>query len=166
MDCPPLVGWREAFLQLEKVIAANRARKCVVFIDEMPWMDTPRSGFVSALEHFWNGWACARSNLVLIVCGSSASWIVKKIFRDHGGLHNRVTDQIRAVTTDGDAGWTVDEVNNLDVEHIDGDSGWKQYSVKVRGDGFTTAEEFVIGTDPTDPESKFTARLVEADELV
>ena len=93
-DCPALVGWREAFLQLEKVIAANRARKCVVFIDEMPWMDTPRSGFVSALEHFWNGWACARSNLVLIVCGSSASWIVKKIFRDHGGIHNRVTDQI------------------------------------------------------------------------
>ena len=57
-------------------------------------MDTPKSGFVSALENFWNGWASARKDVLLIVCGSATSWIIKKILRDRGGLHNRVTVEI------------------------------------------------------------------------
>ena len=65
-----------------------------MFIDEMPWLDTPRSNFVSALEGFWNGWASARKDILLIVCGSAASWISKKLFRNRGGLHNRVTCRI------------------------------------------------------------------------
>jgi hypothetical protein len=66
----------------------------VVFFDELPWLDTKGSRFVPALEHFWNGWAAARDDIMLIVCGSAASWIVKKLFRNRGGLHNRITRRI------------------------------------------------------------------------
>lgn len=60
----------------------------------MPWLDTPRSKFTNALESFWNGWASGRSDILLIVCGSATSWIVSKLFNNHGGLHNRVTHRI------------------------------------------------------------------------
>ncbi len=57
-------------------------------------MDTQRSGFIPALENFWNGWASARKDVVLIVCGSATSWIIKKILKNKGGLHNRVNTKI------------------------------------------------------------------------
>ena len=48
--------WLDAFeLLICYLTKLNIARK-VVFLDELPWMDTPNSGFLSALEHFWNGW--------------------------------------------------------------------------------------------------------------
>jgi hypothetical protein len=87
-------NWEEAFDGLKKVVAASREMKKVVFIDEMPWMDTPRSHCLSALESFWNEWASARKDVLLIVCGSAASWMVKNLFRNRGGLHNRVTARI------------------------------------------------------------------------
>ena len=86
--------WYDAFDLLSEVIAADTSRKKVVFLDELPWMDTAKSGFVSALEHFWNGWASARDDIVLVVCGSATSWIINKVLNDHGGLHNRVTKRI------------------------------------------------------------------------
>ena len=86
--------WLEAFEALKDVINRSADEKKVVFIDEMPWMDTPKSGFVSALEHFWNGWASARKDVLLIVCGSATSWVITKILRNRGGLHNRVTVEI------------------------------------------------------------------------
>jgi hypothetical protein len=72
----------------------KKKRKKVVFIDEMPWMDTHKSGFVSALEWFWNSFASAQKDIVLIICGSASSWIINKVINNHGGLHNRVTKQI------------------------------------------------------------------------
>ena len=89
-------SWMEAFGMLEEVLSEKPERKKVVFLDELSWMDTPRSNFVSALEHFWNSWATARreKDIVLVVCGSSSSWITKKIFRNRGGLHNRLTERI------------------------------------------------------------------------
>jgi len=84
-------NWEEAFDALKALLLASEERRKVVFIDEMPWMDTPRSGFLSALDSFWNGWASARRDVLLIVCGSAASWMVKNLFRNRGGLHNRVT---------------------------------------------------------------------------
>ena len=57
-------------------------------------MDAPRSSFLTALEHFWNGWASARKDILLIICGSSTSWIINKIINNHGGLHNRLTYRI------------------------------------------------------------------------
>lgn len=93
-NCPAIKSWREAFLALEKVIEkCGKARK-VVFLDELPWMDTRKSKFVPALEHFWNGYASARKDVLLIVCGSATSWMMNKLIKNHGGLHNRVTDRI------------------------------------------------------------------------
>lgn len=89
-----LSDWDSAFDALKRLIRASAMVRKVVFIDEMPWLDTPRSGFVSALESFWNGWAAGRGDVVLIVCGSAASWIVKNLFQNKGGLHNRVTCRI------------------------------------------------------------------------
>lgn len=88
--------WFEAFHLLGEVLEEIKGRKKVVFLDELSWMDTPKSNFVTALEHFWNSWATARreKDIVLIVCGSSTSWITKKIFRNRGGLHNRLTERI------------------------------------------------------------------------
>ncbi len=79
---------------LKELVRQSSAKKKVIFIDEMPWMDTPRSKFVTALEFFWNGWAAMRDDVLLIICGSATSWIINKIFRNHGGLHNRVNYQI------------------------------------------------------------------------
>lgn len=87
--------WFEAFRLLEQLIAASRSRRKVIFIDELPWMDARNSKFVSALEHFWNGWASARKDIMLIICGSASSWIINKIFRNRGGLYNRVTCKLR-----------------------------------------------------------------------
>ena len=61
----------------------------------MPWLDTPRSGFISAFEHFWNSWANKRDDILLIVCGSAISWMLSKIINNKGGLHNRVTRKMR-----------------------------------------------------------------------
>lgn len=92
--CPRLSNWIDAFDELKQVIRNSRQRRKIVFIDEMPWMDTPKSGFVPALEHFWNGWASARKDVMLIICGSATSWIIDKVLRNKGGLHGRVTEQI------------------------------------------------------------------------
>ncbi|MBR4862531.1 MAG: ATP-binding protein, partial [Firmicutes bacterium] len=67
----------------------------VIFLDELPWMDTPRSGFMTAFEGFWNTWGCHREHLMVIVCGSANSWILDKLINSHGGLYNRVTYEIK-----------------------------------------------------------------------
>ena len=70
--------WFEAFHMLETVLEQSPEKKKVIFLDELPWMDTPKSQLISALEHFWNGWANMRNDIVLIICGSATSWIIKK----------------------------------------------------------------------------------------
>ncbi len=92
---PAVDTWFDAFEQLRHLIENNSKKgKKVIFLDELPWMDTHRSGFVTALEHFWNGWASSRPDILLIVCGSSTSWMINKIIKNHGGLHNRITRQM------------------------------------------------------------------------
>lgn len=87
--------WFEAFDALRDILESrDTAERLVVFIDEMPWMDTPRSNFVPALEHFWNGWGAGRANLMLIACGSATSWLCDKVINSKGGLYNRVTAEI------------------------------------------------------------------------
>ena len=91
---PP--DWMEAFFQLQDYLRTlNDKEHIVIFIDELPWFDTPRSRFLKAFELFWNGWASKQDNLKLIVCGSSTSWMTNKLIGNRGGLHNRVTRQIR-----------------------------------------------------------------------
>ncbi|MDR2620726.1 MAG: ATP-binding protein [Propionibacteriaceae bacterium] len=86
--------WFAAFRTLRELIELSPQAKNVVFLDELPWMDTRRSEFVSALESFWNGWASGRSDVLLVVCGSATSWLVGNLFHNTGGLHNRVTRRI------------------------------------------------------------------------
>ena len=88
-------NWFDAFDLLEEQIAYDRSLdKKVIFLDELPWLDTPKSGFLSALEHFWNAFAARRSDILLVVCGSAASWMLKNLVENYGGLHNRVTETI------------------------------------------------------------------------
>ncbi len=93
-DTKELTDWGDAFNELKRFITNLPAGKKVVFIDELPWMDAPRSGFLSELESFWNGWASARRDIVFVVCGSSTSWMIKKIIKNKGGLHNRLNHRI------------------------------------------------------------------------
>ncbi len=89
-------SWLEAFFMLEKLLESkDHGDRQVVFLDELPWMDTPQSGFVTAFEGFWNTWACHRSNLMVVVCGSANSWILDKLINNHGGLYNRVTYEMK-----------------------------------------------------------------------
>ncbi len=84
--------WSTAFQYLRDYLEDQRdGDKCVVFFDEMPWMDTFKSGFLPAFEYFWNSWGNARKNLIFIVCGSSTSWMTDKLEKNKGGLFNRHT---------------------------------------------------------------------------
>jgi len=89
-------SWLKAFdilkSYLEKI---SHDHKKVVFIDELPWLAAPKSGFLSALEDFWNSWANKRTDIILVVCGSAASWMISNVIRNKGGLHNRITKRIR-----------------------------------------------------------------------
>lgn len=88
--------WFEAFDQLQEYLSTlNDKERLILFIDELPWLDTPKSGFLRALEVFWNSWASSRPGLKLITCGSATTWMTNKLLGDKGGLHNRVTRPIR-----------------------------------------------------------------------
>lgn len=91
-------NWIEAFEKLKELIRISTERKKIIFIDELSWMDTPKSDFIKALEHFWNGWASARTDVVLIVCTSATSWMLSNIIHNKGGLYNRLTEQIHLQT--------------------------------------------------------------------
>ncbi|HVZ57018.1 MAG TPA: hypothetical protein VG870_10205, partial [Chitinophagaceae bacterium] len=67
----------------------------VVFLDEFPWLDSRKSGFLHAFEHFWNTWASRQPHIIVVICGSSASWMIRKIVNSKGGLHHRITQKIR-----------------------------------------------------------------------
>jgi len=94
-DFPLAKDWRSAFRQLRQLLQRSTVPgKKVVFIDELPWFDTQKSGFLSALELFWNGWADSRADILLIVCGSASSWMLNELIRSHGGLYGRVTQSL------------------------------------------------------------------------
>ena len=96
---PAAKSWSEAFenliLLVEQSIRKEKERtKKVIFLDEISWMATMHSDFLSSLDYFWNRWASSRKDILLIICGSAASWIIDNIANDKGGLHNRLTRQI------------------------------------------------------------------------
>ena len=94
----PPSDWFEAFRQLAEFLEQlPLENKKVIFLDELPWLDTQNSKFLSGLEHFWNSWASAREDIVLIVCGSAAAWMLNQIIKNRGGLHNRITDRIKLI---------------------------------------------------------------------
>lgn len=90
--------WFEAFSLLRKLLDQRRKgsnKKQVVFLDELPWLDTSKSNFISALEFFWNNYGSGNDKLLLIVCGSASSWILDNLIHNIGGLYNRITCQIK-----------------------------------------------------------------------
>jgi len=94
-DLAPAKNWTEVFRNIHSLIEKSGKReKKVIFFDEVPWMCTPKSGFLSALDHFWNRYISMRRDVLLIICGSAASWIINNIVNNKGGLHNRLTGHI------------------------------------------------------------------------
>lgn len=88
--------WFSAFQLLEKLLDGKRSKKKkVIFIDEFPWIATARSKFLMAFEHFWNTYCTKRNDLVVVVCGSAASFMVNRIIKNKGGLHNRLSQVVR-----------------------------------------------------------------------
>jgi len=94
-ELPIPKNWFEAFQQLIEYLENSTAERKLVFLDELPWFDTAKSDFMPSLEHFWNSWASYRSDVILVVCGSAASWMINELINHKGGLHNRLTARIR-----------------------------------------------------------------------
>lgn len=86
--------WFEAFEQLRDYLSKVKKDRIIVLLDELPWMDTPRSNFIQAFSYFWNSWGCTADNLKLFVCGSATTWMLSKLIGDKGGLHGRVNRQL------------------------------------------------------------------------
>ena len=92
--CPK--NWMEAIYMLEALLEKlDDGERQVVFIDELPWLDTDGAKIIMAIDAFWNGWAASRDNVMLIVCGSAALWMLKNVVKEKGGLFNRLTDDMK-----------------------------------------------------------------------
>lgn len=88
--------WIQAFRMLIHLLEKKPTDvKQVIFLDEFPWLDTPKSNFLAAFDHFWNSWASKHAHLVVVICGSAASWMIQNVVRNKGGLHNRITRRMR-----------------------------------------------------------------------
>jgi AAA+ ATPase superfamily predicted ATPase len=89
-------NWAEALNLLHEAIEkVEKGKKIILFFDEVPWLASPRSKFLNALEHFWNRYISRNKNVILIICGSSASWVIRNVINNKGGLHGRLTRKIR-----------------------------------------------------------------------
>lgn len=87
-------SWDNAFKLLDQQIKLNPTSKIVVFLDELPWLATRKSDLLKTIDSYWNQYWSHLKNIVVVLCGSSASWMIKNIIYNKGGLHNRVTCEI------------------------------------------------------------------------
>jgi uncharacterized protein len=88
-------SWLQAFNQLQAILEPKlRRNRCVIFLDEFPWAHSARSGFLGAFEHFWNSWCTKQKNLVVVICGSAAAWMIRNVVNNRGGLHGRIRQNI------------------------------------------------------------------------
>ena len=112
--------WREAFNELITIIENNTSDRKVIFIDEMPWLETEDSFFLTAFEHFWNNYGSTRNDILLIVCGSASSWITNKLINGKGGLYDRVNCEIK-----------LEPLSLLECEKLCEASGirWRRYQI-------------------------------------
>jgi len=100
-DFKPPKNWFEAFAQLRKALGEVRGTdRIILFFDELPWLANARSGFLQDLDHFWNRYMSEDNRIILVVCGSAASWMIRKIVRNKGGLYGRLTAQMRLLPFD------------------------------------------------------------------
>lgn len=93
-EFPLAKDWFSAFEQLRQYLSSLNKKRLILFFDELPWMETPKSGFMQAFSYFWNTWASTRKGLKLFVCGSSTTWMLDKLIGDKGGLYGRVTHTV------------------------------------------------------------------------
>ena len=85
-------NWQQVFVQLKSYLKLlPKKKKQIIFLDELPWISTNKSGFLQMLAHLWNDYLSKETHFILVVCGSATSWITQKIINDKGGLHNRIT---------------------------------------------------------------------------
>ncbi len=95
LSLKPPSSWMEAFEMLNKLLERfDRNKKIVLFLDEVPWLSTKRSRFLQALDYYWNRFWSHDLRFKLVICGSAASWIIRNVIRNRGGLYNRVTRQM------------------------------------------------------------------------
>jgi uncharacterized protein len=88
--------WSDAFhILFQEVKKLNKCKKFILFLDELPWLATPKSGLLAAIDYFWNHSFSRLPFAFLVICGSAAHWIIKKVVNDKGGLHGRLSAQIR-----------------------------------------------------------------------
>lgn len=87
-------NWRDVFELINDAVEKQEMAKIILFFDELPWMATPKSKLLETLDYYWNQYWSRNPKIKLIICGSSASWIINKIINNKGGLHNRVTEKI------------------------------------------------------------------------
>jgi uncharacterized protein len=88
-------NWQEVFVLFKNYLKKlSKKKKQVIFLDELPWMSTNKSGFLQMLAHLWNDYLSKEKHFILVICGSATSWITQKVINDKGGLHNRITDTI------------------------------------------------------------------------
>ena len=105
-------SWIEAFHQLGNYLDTLKSKKKkVVFIDEFPWLDTRKSNFLPAFDNFWNNYASKRNDIVVVICGSAASYMIQNIIKNKGGLHNRLTQIIKL------APFNLDETEQLLIQN-------------------------------------------------
>ncbi len=91
----PPSDWDDAFDRLQIATARiEQQQKVIIFLDELPWLASPRSGFMPALEYTWNRHFSERANVILIVCGSAAAWMIKHVVQNKAGLYGRITQSI------------------------------------------------------------------------
>jgi uncharacterized protein len=89
-------SWEKAFRQLTDLIAKQaKNKKIIVFLDELPWLVTPRSRLMQTLDYYWNRHWSHNNNIKLIVCGSAATWMLSHLINEEGGLYNRVSRVIK-----------------------------------------------------------------------
>ena len=84
--------WKEAFnLLIAAIKKESKSKKIVLFFDELPWLATKRSKMLQTLDYAWNTELSSLPNVKVILCGSSASWMLDHLINAKGGLHNRLT---------------------------------------------------------------------------
>ncbi len=88
--------WMAAMQQLYTQVAAIPVtQKVILFFDELPWLATPKSNFLTTLEYYWNRYFSRMPNMILVVCGSAASWMIDNIISNKGALYGRVTHKVK-----------------------------------------------------------------------
>ena len=93
LDSVRFANWEQVFTYLtEKIIKRKTKVKKILFLDELPWMAAGRIRLVSLLKYYWdNHWK--GKHVMLILCGSVASFMVKKVLNSNA-LYGRTTIEI------------------------------------------------------------------------